>query len=930
MIRNWSIRNRVLLLALLPVISLGVVLGGYFIHSRVHDLKSSQSALGHALVSQLASAAEYGLLTHNPQVLQRLARNAIRERNVESVTIADGIGHILAQAIQSTPQKPGFISDVARRIGAETGFEGELVFTRPITLQSISAGELSALSGNQDQRVQPQAGAARVLGKVTVTLSEVQFAESQAQIIVNGGLIVLACLAFGILLALAISGSVVAPIGRIIAMVGRFSSGDHAARVPANSGGELGRLEQQINHMAANAQRSQQELQEQVDQATAELRGTLEEMEIKSVELDLARKRAVEASRIKSEFLANMSHEIRTPMNAVLGFSDLLTRTPLNEGQQNYLTTLRQSAHALLALLDNVLNAARLETSEPGIQMHPFVLHDLLEEIVQISAMEAYTKQLELVLHIQGDTSRPLLGDRIKLTRAISNLVTNAIKFTDTGSVIIRSHTEPQRSGKVHVNIRVIDTGIGIRDQDRRRLFEPFFQVNGSADRQHGGAGLGLYITKKLIEQLGGSLTLTSALGHGSEFCLSLVFPTDDSASLPSPVSGMSGGKRKSLLVYESQAQAADALLARLERLGWNMHLVTGLSQLPEFLQTRNLRDTYAAVLFSLSYTDLREPAQLDSLLTGAAMGFPCMALVNSVNAEIQADISRRIGGPCLPKSVSETTLGEHLDRMLSGAPAALPADARVNAPVLRGLNIIVADDNRINRLLARILLEKCGATVLEAKTGQEVIDLEARHPVDLILLDMHMPGEDGWQVAKRLKSGSSAHRDTPIIALSAIRNEKSAQTLDEAGLAGWLTKPLEADTLRDAVLKHLRPMDAARYQAGPVALRDSADLETAIADLRPSIRQMLTEDLPVQWQAIETAWRDQNFPQLGEQLHKLNGSAAFCRLASLHDACDRLENSLRHAKSEDLARSMALLGREIQETLVKLDVYTVRPAAGA
>ncbi|MGH8283790.1 MAG: ATP-binding protein [Gammaproteobacteria bacterium] len=930
MIRNWGIRNRVLLLALLPTISLGVVLGAYFIHSRVHDLKSSRSALGRAIVNQLAQTSEYGLLTNNPEVLRALARSTTREEDIESVTITDTGGHILAQVAHSIPQGHGLIYSIAHRIIAEAGFKDLLIFTQPITLQPVYAGESGGLTKQSTTQAPSPAVADKILGGVTVKLSEVHFAERLAQIIVNGGLILLICLAFSILLALVISGSVVTPIGRIIAMVRRFSSGDHSIRVPEVSGGELGRLEQGINQMATNARRSQQELQEQVDQATSELRGTLEEMEIKSVELGLARKRAVEASRVKSEFLANMSHEIRTPMNAVLGFSDLLTKTPLDDGQRNYLAVIRQSASMLLALLDNVLSAAHLETNKPDIQMCAFLLRDLLEEIVQISAMEAYAKQLELVLHIEGDADRPLLGDRLLLTRVLSNLVMNAVKFTDAGSIVIRSRSKPHGPGKIDAEIQIIDTGIGIREQDQWRLFEPFFQIYGSANRQHGGAGLGLYITNKLIEQLGGSLTLTSVPGRGSEFHVSLTFALDGAAPPESLLSTPKPGKRKPLLVYEPQAQAAGALLARLERLGWESHPVSSEQQLRELLQTRNPRDTYSALLLSLGYADLREPSALGTLLTGAATGFPALALVNSVNAEVQADISRRIAGPCLPKSITEAALGEQLGRLLEGAPASAPAEAGAGDQILLGLKVLVADDNRINRLLARILLEKYGANVLEAKTGQEVLNLVIDHSVDLVLLDMHMPGEDGWQVAKRLKAGLSAHLAIPIIALSATCNQESAEILAEYGLVDWLTKPLEEDALRETVLKYIRPGATARPKTARSEPRAPEDMQAVIAGLRPSIRQMLMEDLPMQCQTIEAAWRNRDFPQLKEQVHKLSGSAAFCKLIGLRDVCERLENYLRDGQETGVPLLITQLVAEVRNTITQLGNLDVKLAAGS
>ncbi|MGB9428360.1 MAG: ATP-binding protein [Gammaproteobacteria bacterium] len=915
MIRNWSIRNRVLLLALLPVVSLGIVLSGYFISSRVHDLKASQAALGHAIVNQLAPASVYGLLTHNAQALQALAQNATQEQNVELVTIADNTGHVLAATGHSMPQGRGLMSDIARRIGAQTGFEGALIFTRPITLSNEPIDESSEATGVHNTNAPPSTGTAKVLGSVTVRLSEVRFAERQAQIIVNGGIILLICLALSILLALIISGSVVNPIGRIIIMVRRFSAGDRAARVLEHSGGELGRLEQGINHMAANSQRSQHELQEQVDQATAELRGTLEEMEIKSVELDLSRKRAVEASQVKSEFLANMSHEIRTPMNAVLGFSDLLTKTPLNDGQRLYLATIRQSAQTLLALLDNVLNAARLETGEPSIQLRAFVLRDLLEEIVQVNAMDAYAKQLDLVLHIDGDSSQQLLGDRVKLTRVLSNLVTNAIKFTDTGSVVIRCHTRQNGPDKVDMDISINDTGIGIREQDRRRLFEPFFQIDSSADRQHGGAGLGLYITKRLVEQMGGALTLTSAFGHGSEFHVSLAFARDTTSALPPAVS-IPAGRRQTLLVYEPHAQAAEALVLRLARLGWKTRQVISHVELQELLHAQNLGGVYAAALLSLNYADMRKPAWLDTLLADAAAGLPALALVNSVNAEVHADISRRLTGPCLPKSITEAVLGSRLDELLGNVPSQVSAEPASDAQALRGMKVIVADDNRINRLLARILLEKYGAIALEAKTGQEIMNLMTEHSVNLILLDMHMPDEDGWQVAMRLKSAQSGRAAIPVIALSATRNEKPAQTLAEHGLADWLTKPLDEITLREVVLKHVRLGAMAPHAIGTTPPRN---LKTTLADLRPPIRQMLTEDLPVQWQAIESAWQDRDFPHLMQYVHKLNGSAAFCRLVNLRELCERLEGRLRDKNHAGLTDLLAQLGGEVCNILTQL-----------
>ena len=914
MIRNWSIRNRVLLLALLPVVSLGVVLSSYFIHSRVHDLKASQRSLGNTMANQLASASLYGVLTHNPQALHELVESNILEPDIQSLRITDNAGRVLAEVNRSMSPGHGIISQLARRIGAETGFEGSLTFTRPIVRNSVSDSTQPTAPGNARSPTP-----VTTLGYVTVRLSEVHFAERQAGIIVHGGLILLVCLAFSILLALIISGSVVAPIGRVINMVRRFSSGDHAVRVPEHSGGELGRLEQGINHMAANAERSQQELQDQVDQATAELRGTLEEFEIKSVELDLARKRALQASHVKSEFLANMSHEIRTPMNAVLGFSDLLTRTPLNEGQRNYLATIRQSANTLLMLLDNILNASRLEMGDSQTHTSRFVLREVLEETVQIHAMDAYAKQIELVLHSDGYDSQPLLGDQVKLKLILCNLVANSIKFTDAGTVAIRSLSTSSEAGAMRVELEISDTGIGIREQDQRQLFQPFFQVNGSADRQHGGAGLGLYITKKLVEQMAGNLTLSSALGQGSKVRVSLVFRFDDATPVENKDSEIDEIQRKPLLVYEANPQAAEALLTRLERLGWKHHLVNSLPHMHELLGGQPAQTGYAAVVLSLGYADMRDTGALEALLAVNTTSLPVLTLVSSVNAEVQAEIGRHVSGHCVPKSVSEAKLGEQLQRLTGETPHSPHPDASTHAQLLQDRAIIVADDNRINRLLERILLEKYGATVLEARTGQELVNLLAQHRVDLILLDMQMPGEDGWQVAQKLKAGQAGELSIPIIALSAMHAEKSVQELAEAGVADWLMKPLDDGALRDIIMRHLHAAGALAEDAHTPDTLNAQYPGAAIAVLRPAIRQMLSEDLPAQWQAIESAWEDRDLAQLQQHVHKLNGSAAFCRLGSLRSLCTELELHLRDGHDARIPHLITQIKAEIDGILVLL-----------
>ena len=927
MIRNWGIRNRVLLLALLPVISLGLVLGSYLIRIRVQDLKNSQTALGQTLADQLASASEYGVFSSNQQALQALVDAAVREPNVESVSISGRDGHILAAAVHAVPPGRGLMGDITQHIGAETGFKGALIFTSSISLQSVPTGEFGVLLEDRSQLAHIPSSLPTKLGTVIVKLSEERFAAHQAEVIMNSGIIALVCIALTLLLALAISGSVTSPIGRIIAMVRRFSGGEFDARVPEHSGGELGVLESDINALAANSQRSQQELQVQVDQATAELRETLEEMEIKNVELDLARRRALQASRVKSEFLANMSHEIRTPMNAVIGFSELLAKTPLNDGQRGYIGTIRQAAQTLLALLDDVLNVTRLEAGADRLQPEAFVLPALLEEVLGMLAVEAYAKGLELVLYVKDDVSMPLLGDRLKLTRIFTNLMSNAVKFTESGSVVTRVSVTGKNRRAISLEICVTDTGIGIHEDDQARLYQPFFQLDGSTRRRHGGAGLGLYISKKLLEQMGGTLTLNSVPGHGSEFRLALTLQLDSDEKQPAVAPVQHTPRR--LLAYEAHPQAADALLARLRRAGWDARHLDTPAALEQEIRTAPRPFPYAAVVLSLGYTDLHGPAGPIDMLRDGEIQVPAVLLVNSVDASLQADLARRVDGVCLPKCVSETLLADELRNLMASAVATTETGPSPITRTLRltELTVLVVDDNRINRMLTRILLEKHGATVFEANSGHAAMKLARHQKLDLVLLDMHMPGEDGWQIARQFRQQHHDETALPVIALSAAPKECSAEILAENGLMDWLLKPLEEAALLQALHRQLAPASAedgsAVRGAGDAA---ATRLDEALAGLKPRIRAMLVEDLPVQWHAVCTAWRARELPRMMESMHTLNGTAAFCRLLALRELCNRMQQCLRAGELQELAGLMARAAIEVRRVLARLAAMRVTP----
>lgn len=907
-----SLKDWVILLTIVPTTLIAFTIASYFSYSRYDELNNFLMQRSQSIIEPLAIAS----------TLPMLSKDRVQLRDLMNVTHRSQSSIIKSIAV--------FTKD--NQVFVTSSYHGDTNILRLKAGQVIPTNTIysktdenfifhSPIIAEAAQNDITQSLAQNNIGYIAMQVDSSNIRLKQQNQMIFSFFIALLGSAFSAFFSYRLIKNFTRPIGSMVQAVDRIREGKLESRVTGQLIGELNFLKNGVNAMAQSLGDYQEEMQGSIDQATTDLRESLEQFEIQNVELDIAKRKAQEANKVKSEFLANMSHELRTPLNGVIGFTRQVLKTPLTVTQRDYLQTIERSSANLLAIINDILDFSKLDAGKMVIEKIPFSMREAVEETLTLLAPTSHKKNIELSLRVNPQLPDAFIGDAMRIKQVLINLTSNAMKFTHKGAVDIDVDSERIENNIAIIKITIKDTGIGMNKEQQQTIFDAFGQADKSVTRLYGGTGLGLVISQRLVNEMNGNMGFSSEQAEGSTFWFTFrceVNPISiDNVFDNHELSG------KSVLYLEPHTHSRIATSEILADWDLDVHAVQNLDQIYDLLTKKSHFD-FALISHDITPTALVDLKELITALSQKVTQINLAINSNSPNLQealIASGASSCLSKPITPEKINKVLLPRHhlLDTIRTTTQ-----ENRI--PV----KFLAVDDNEANlKLINELLLEQVNE-VTTVVNGQEAVDICKHEKFAMIFMDIQMPIMDGISALKSIKA-MTFNDNTPIIAVTAHALKEEKDKLLKLGFDSYMTKPIDEAMLRHAIyeycdltqprdIKTIKDKSTNKNHINEISHEEKSDAKVEVEprnnkiidwplalkragnkeELAKEMLKGLVQSLPETKVNISEALTSQDLEQLKVLIHKLNGACCYSGVPSLGRVTHQIETDLKSGVTID------------------------------